>query len=179
MNIKAVDVFCGSKAGNNPIFETHTTELGYLLAEQNITIIYGGGNKGLMAAVANAALSKNGKVVGIIPKVLSEYEHQHNGLSELHIVDNMHMRKQMLYEKCDAAIILPGGFGTLDEVFEILTWNQLRIHNKKIFILNSAGFYDSIIAHIRKMFDEGFLYGDPYESVTILNEPADLLQYLV
>jgi hypothetical protein len=178
MDITAVDVFCGSKAGNNPIFEAHTTELGYLLAKKNITVIYGGGNKGLMAAVANAALAGNGKVVGIIPKVLSEVEHQHNGLSELHIVDNMHMRKQMLYEKCDAAIILPGGYGTLDEVFEILTWNQLRIHNKKIFILNSAGFYNNMIAHIRKMYEEGFLYSDPYESMTILQEPADLLQYL-
>ncbi|MBC7866591.1 MAG: TIGR00730 family Rossman fold protein [Gloeobacteraceae cyanobacterium ES-bin-316] len=178
MVINAVDVFCGSKAGNNPIFEAHTKELGYLLAEKNITIIYGGGNKGLMAAVANAALERNGKVVGIIPKVLSASEHQHDGLSELHIVDNMHMRKQMLYEKCDAAIILPGGYGTLDEVFEILTWNQLRIHNKKIFILNSAGFYDHMIAHINNMHQEGFLYGDPYENMTILKEPADLLAHL-
>ncbi|RYF84802.1 MAG: TIGR00730 family Rossman fold protein [Chitinophagaceae bacterium] len=178
MSIKAVDVFCGSKAGNNPIFVTHTTALGHLLAEKNITVIYGGGNKGLMAAVANAALEKNGKVIGIIPKALTEFEHQHDGLSELHIVDNMHIRKQMLYEKCDAAIILPGGYGTLDEVFEILTWNQLRIHNKKIFILNSGGFYDHMIAHIAKMYEEGFLYTDPYESVTILNEPQDLLQYL-
>ena len=178
MAISAVDVFCGSRAGNNPIFEKHTKELGYLLAEKNITIIYGGGNKGLMAAVANAALEKNGKVVGIIPKVLSEWEHQHEGLTELHIVENMHVRKQLLYEKCDAAVILPGGYGTLDEVFEILTWNQLRIHNKKIFFLNSGGFYDHLLAHINKMQEEGFLYGDPFESMTILNEPLDLLQYL-
>lgn len=138
MAIKAIDVFCGSKAGNNPLFEAHTSQLGYLLAQNNITVIYGGGNKGLMAAVANATLEKNGKVIGIIPKLLSEWEHQHNGLTELHIVENMHSRKELLYEKCDAAIILPGGYGTLDEVFEILTWNQLRIHNKKIFILNSG-----------------------------------------
>jgi uncharacterized protein (TIGR00730 family) len=177
MVIKAVDVFCGSKAGNNPIFEKHTKELGYLLAEKNITVIYGGGNKGLMAAVANAALEKNGKVVGIIPKVLSEWEHQHDGLTELHIVENMHVRKQLLYEKCDAAVILPGGYGTLDEVFEILTWNQLRIHNKKIFFLNSGGFYDHLLAHIRKMHQEGFLYNDPVEIMTIINEPADLLKY--
>ena len=178
MAIKAIDIFCGSKSGNNPLFEEHTRQLGILLAEKNITIIYGGGNKGLMAAVANAALEKDGKVIGIIPKMLSEFEHQHDGLTELHIVETMHNRKQMLYEKCDAAIILPGGYGTLDEVFEILTWNQLRIHNKKIFILNSGGFYDHLIAHIQKMYQEGFLYGDPYETMTILNEPADVLQYL-
>lgn len=178
MSIKAIDIFCGSKTGNNPLFEEHTKQLGYLLAERNITIIYGGGNKGLMATVANAALEKNGKVVGVIPKVLSEWEHQHNGLTELHIVDTMHSRKEMLYEKCDAAIILPGGYGTLDEVFEILTWNQLRIHDKKIFFLNTDGFYDHLLAHIQMMKKEGFLYIDPYESMTILREPADLLPYL-
>ena len=178
MTIKAIDIFCGSKTGNNPLFEEHTKQLGALMAERNITIVYGGGNKGLMAAVANAALEKNGKVVGIIPKVLSEWEHQHNGLTELHIVDTMHSRKEMLYEKCDAAIILPGGYGTLDEVFEILTWNQLRIHSKKIFFLNTGGFYDHLFAHIQMMKTEGFLYLDPYESMTILNEPADLLAFL-
>jgi len=178
MTIKAIDIFCGSKTGNNPLFEEHTKQLGALLAERNITIVYGGGNKGLMAAVANAALEKNGKVVGIIPKVLSEFEHQHKGLTELHIVDTMHSRKEMLYEKCDAAIILPGGYGTLDEVFEILTWNQLRIHSKKIFFLNTGGFYDHLFAHIQMMKTEGFLYVDPYESMTILNEPADLLAFL-
>jgi uncharacterized protein (TIGR00730 family) len=178
MTIKAIDVFCGSKTGNNPIYEEHSRQLGYLLAENNIIIIYGGGNKGLMAAVANAALEKNGKVIGIIPKVLTDSEHQHDGLTELHIVETMHNRKEMLYEKCDAAIILPGGFGTLDEVFEILTWNQLGIHNKKIFFLNSGGFYDHLIAHIKIMRQENFLYGHPDETITILNEPADLLKYL-
>jgi uncharacterized protein (TIGR00730 family) len=127
-----------------------------MLAEKNISIIYGGGNKGLMAAVANAALEKNGKVIGIIPKVLKDWEHQHNGLTELHIVETMHTRKQLLYEKCDAAIILPGGYGTLDEVFEMLTWNQLSIHNKKIFFLNSDGFYDHLVAHIKRMMQEDF-----------------------
>lgn len=178
MAIKAIDIFCGSKSGNNPLFEQHTAELGHILAENNITIVYGGGNKGLMAAVANAALDKNGKVIGIIPRVLRDSEHQHEGLTELHIVETMHHRKEMLYEKCDAAIILPGGYGTLDEVFEILTWNQLRIHSKKIFFLNSGGFYDHLIAHIQKMQQEGFLYVPPIETMTILNEPTELLQYL-
>ena len=178
MAIRAVDVFCGSKNGANPVFEAHTRALGALLGQNNISIIYGGGNQGLMAAVANAALDEGGKVVGIIPKILSAWEHQHNGLTELHIVENMHARKGMLYEKCDAAIILPGGYGTLDEVFEILTWNQLRIHNKKIFFLNSEGFYDHLLAHIKKMFEEGFLYTDPFQTLTILTHPDELLEYL-
>ena len=133
MVIQSIAVFCGSKSGNNPLFEAQTRQLGYLLADKKVTVIYGGGNKGLMGAIANAALERGGKVIGIIPKMLSDLEHKHEGLSELTIVDSMHIRKQMLYEKCDAAIILPGGYGTMDEVFEMLTWNQLSIHNKKIF----------------------------------------------
>lgn len=178
MSIKAIAVFCGSKAGSNPIFEAHTRELGKLLAEKNVTVIYGGGNKGLMGAIANSSLENNGKVVGIIPKLLSDLEHQHQGLSELTVVDSMHIRKQMLYEKCDAAIILPGGYGTMDEVFEMLTWNQLSIHDKKIFFLNSDGFYDHLIAHIQQMENEDFLYGRPDEKMAILKDPQDILAYL-
>ena len=125
----AIAVFCGSRSGTNPVYEEHTRQLGKLLAENGITIIYGGGSRGLMGAVANAALEAGGKVVGILPELLKETEHLHENLTELYIVDSMHSRKIMLYEKCDAAIILPGGYGTLDEVFELLTWNQLNIHN--------------------------------------------------
>ena len=178
MPIQSLAVFCGSKTGNNPLFVAHTKELGHLLASKNITVIYGGGNKGLMAAVANAALEMNGKVIGIIPKVLTDWEHQHTGLTELIVVETMHIRKQMLYEKADAAIVLPGGYGTLDEVFEMLTWNQLNIHDKKIFFLNSGGFYDHLIAHIHLMHRENFLYDDPDKKMTVLNEPSELLKYL-
>ncbi len=178
MEINAIAVFCGSKSGGNPLFEAHTRELGAMLAKEKIKIIYGGGNKGLMGAIANSALEENGIVLGIIPKILSDREHLHNGLSEITIVETMHQRKKLLYEKCDAAIILPGGFGTLDEVFELLTWNQLNIHNKKIFILNTAGFYDALIQHIENMQNEGFLYGLPADSMTILKTPEELLPYL-
>lgn len=178
MSINSIAVFCGSRNGNNPLYKLHSTALGHILAEKNITLIYGGGNKGLMAAIANAVLEKNGKVTGIIPKLLSDWEHQHDGLTELLVVESMHIRKQLLYEKCDAALILPGGYGTLDEVFEMLTWNQLNIHDKKIFILNSGGFYDHLIAHIHKMKDEDFLYGHPDTKMTVLVEPSDLLTYL-
>lgn len=178
MEIRAIAVFCGSKTGCNPLFEEHTRELGRILAVNNITVIYGGGNKGLMAAIANASLENNGKVIGIIPKMLSGLEMQHDGLTELLVVETMHIRKQLLYEKCDAAIILPGGYGTLDEVFEMLTWNQLEIHNKKIFFLNTGNFYDHLLAHIHAMQKEQFLYGPAEEKITVLSEPSDIQKFL-
>ena len=174
MSIKSIAVFCGSKSGNNPLFVEHAKQLGYTLAEKNITLIYGGGNKGIMGEIASAALEKNGKVIGIIPKILTEWEHQHQGISELHEVADMHIRKRMLYEKCDAAIILPGGYGTMDEMFEILTWNQLNIHDKKIIIMNSGGFYDHLILHLQAMESENFLYNKIVDKLTIISEPAEL-----
>jgi uncharacterized protein (TIGR00730 family) len=178
MAITSLAVFCGSKSGNNPLFQEQAAQLGKLLAQKNISLIYGGGNKGIMGAVANATLENNGTVIGIIPEVLLAWEAQHTGITELIVVDNMHTRKKMLYEKCDAAIILPGGFGTLDELFEMLTWNQLNIHNKKIFILNSAGFYNHLIAHAQQMQQEGFLYDKVEDRLTVLSTPDELAEYL-
>ena len=174
MIFQSIAVFCGSKAGNNILFAEQASTLGYLLAEKNITLIYGGGNKGLMAAVANAVLGKGGKVTGIIPQILTEWEHQHEGITELIVVESMHVRKRMLYEKCDAAVILPGGYGTLDELFEMLTWNQLSIHDKPIFILNIDGFYDGLLTHINKMLAEDFLYRKLENSFTVVNKPEDI-----
>ena len=174
MGYESMAVFCGSKVGNNKLFATHATQLGYLLAKKNITLIYGGGNKGLMASVANAVLEKGGRVTGIIPHVLSTREHQHEGITELIVVESMHVRKRMLYEKCDAAIVLPGGYGTLDELFEMLTWNQLSIHDKHIYILNTDGFYDGLLLHIHKMLAEGFLYTDLTKTFTVVNNPEDI-----
>jgi uncharacterized protein (TIGR00730 family) len=176
--IKSIAVFCGSKSGLNLLFEEHAKQLGYLLAQQNITLIYGGGNKGLMGAVANAVLEKSGHVIGIIPQLLTDREHSHKGISELIIVDNMHIRKQLLYDKCDAAIILPGGFGTLDEFYEMLTWNQLSIHNKQIFILNTDGFYNHLLTHNITMQQQGFLYDKIEDRITILETPGQLISFL-
>lgn len=174
MSIQSLAVFCGSKTGNNPLFVKHAIEVGYMLAKKNVTLIYGGGNRGVMGAVANAVLQKNGRVIGIIPKVLTEWEHQHLGLTELHEVADMHVRKRMLYEKCDAALILPGGYGTMDELFEILTWNQLNIHDKKIIILNSDGFYDHLFLLLKKMEEEKFLYDKIINKLTIIHTPGEL-----
>ena len=178
MAITSLAVFCGSKSGVNPLFEMHATALGHIMADKNITLIYGGGNKGIMGAIANAVLGKNGKVTGIMPQLLTDLEHSHHGITELIVVDSMHIRKKMLYEKCDAAIILPGGFGTLDELFELLTWNQLNIHSKAIFILNSAGFYDHLIAHAKTMEQENFLYDKIEDRITILSSPEEISAFL-
>lgn len=171
-------VFCGSKAGNNIAYVNDASALGTILAKNNITLIYGAGNKGIMGAVANGVLDNSGKAIGIIPTLLQEQEHMHLQLTETHVVADMHIRKKMLYEKADAAIILPGGHGTMDELFEMLTWNNLKIHQKQIFILNSAGFYNNLIAHINTMYAEGFLYNKPIDDIIILQNPEDIIAYL-
>ena len=178
MNIRSIAVFCGSHSGHNPIFTRHAAELGKLIAYLKIKLIYGGGNKGLMGAVANAVLAHEGEVMGVIPEVLVEWEQQHRGLSELAIVPDMHTRKKMMYDRSDAAIILPGGFGTLDELFEMLTWNQLKIHDKKIYVLNSAGFYDHLNKHLHLLQKEGFLYDSLEERILFCDTPVELFNRL-
>ena len=154
------------------------TELGKILAENKVAVIYGGGKKGLMGCIADTAMQYGGIVRGVIPQVLVNFEHQHESLTELLIVEDMHQRKRKLYELCDAALILPGGFGTLDEMFEIITWNQLTIHDKKIFILNSGDFYSHLVGHLQTMKEEGFLYSNLDGCITIINEPQDFIKYL-
>jgi len=158
MKIKSLTVFCGSKPGKNPAFEKMAKALGSWLANEQITLIYGGGNKGLMGALANACLAQEGKVIGIMPKLLLEWEAQHTGLTELMVTETMHERKLLLYEKGEAALVLPGGLGTFDELFEMLVWNNLSIHEKKIVLFNYEGFYDPLVEMINKMEEEGFLY---------------------
>ncbi len=158
MKINTVTVFCGSKPGNDKAYVAAAENLGVLLAQNGITLVYGGGNKGIMGALANACLQAGGKVTGIIPKLLLEWEAQHEGLTELIVTESMHARKLLLYEKCDLAVILPGGMGTLDELFEMLTWNNLKIHNKKVYIINVNGYYDAMIQLLDSMDTNGFMY---------------------
>jgi hypothetical protein len=174
MNIKSVVVFCGSQNGNNSLYAQHANEIGKLIALSKLKLIYGGGKRGLMGVVADAVLTNDGHVVGIIPELLSEREHQHKQLTELAIVADMHTRKRMLYERGDVAIILPGGFGTLDELFEMLTWNQLKLHDKKIFVLNSAGFYDHLLKHLQHAQKEGFLYDNMEDKIIFCETPAEI-----
>ncbi len=171
-------VFCGSKSGASEEFERDAIELGKLIGEHNITLIYGGGRKGLMGAVADAVMQHDGRVVGIIPELLIGWEQQHTGISDLQIVQDMHARKKIMYDMCDVAVILPGGYGTLDEMFEMLTWNTLKIHTKKLVLLNTAGFYNNLIAHIKQMEQSGFLYENWEERIEVLESPQAIFHAL-
>jgi len=178
MSITSLAIFCGSKNGTRTAYSDDAAALGKLLAEENVTMIYGGGKRGLMGCVADHSMQNGGIVRGVIPKVLVDWESQHEGITELLVVEDMHQRKRKLYELCDAALILPGGFGTLDELFEILTWNQLSIHDKRIFILNTEGFYNHLLLHLEVLKTEGFLYGNLNEQLTIINTPDEIRPYL-
>ena len=179
MKIKCLAVFCGSKSGKDRVYEKHASDLGKMMSENNISLVYGGGNKGLMGTVANAVMENGGKVIGIIPEILMQWEHGHEGITELIVVKDMHIRKKMMYDQCDAAIILPGGNGTLDEMFEMLTWNTLNIHDKKIVLLNSNGYYTHLMAHIEMMDIQGFLYENWRDRLIVCNSPEEIISYLV
>ena len=150
-------VYCGSKPGADPQFAKAAVDVGRWIAEQGGQLVYGGGSGGLMGIVANAALEAGGRVIGVIPKALVEKEWAHHGCTELHIVDNMHERKRMMAEKSDAFLALPGGIGTLEELFEVWTWRQLGYHVKPVGLLNVAGYYDGMLAFLRNAVTQGFL----------------------
>ncbi|HMO31977.1 MAG TPA: TIGR00730 family Rossman fold protein [Lacibacter sp.] len=173
-SIRSLAVFCGSRSGADPLYEQHARELGTQLARNGITLVYGGGSKGLMGAVADAVMEGGGTVIGVIPEVLVQWEHQHEGITQLHVVPDMHTRKKRMYELCDAALVLPGGNGTLDELFELLTWNTLQIHNKPIFLLNSNGYYRHLAAHMEQMYRQEFLYEPPADRMLMVDNPAQL-----
>ena len=155
--MKAVCVYCGSKAGKHPVHAERAATLGTRLANENLALVYGGGNVGLMGVLADAALAAGGEVIGVIPEQLVGWEVAHRGLSRLEIVANMHERKARMFDLSDGFIALPGGFGTLDEMFEMLTWRQLGLGDKPCAFLDVDGFYAPLIAMMDRMVDEGFL----------------------
>lgn len=155
--MKRITVFCGSSFGNTSVYESQAVLLGQTLAKQQIGLVYGGAKVGLMGAVADGALNEGGEVIGILPHFLSTKEIAHEGLTELILVDSMHERKTKMHELCDAVIALPGGFGTMEELFEMLTWAQLGLHKKPIGLLNVSGFYDPLIHLVNTMTEQGFL----------------------
>jgi len=171
-----IAVFCGSKTGTDPQLIADAAELGRLLAVNGFDIVYGGSSVGIMGAVANAAISHGANVTGVIPEVLIAWEQQHQGLTDLIITKDMHIRKKMMYEMCAAAIILPGGFGTLDELFDMLTWNQLSIHDKKIYLLNTGGFYDHLMLHLESLETKGFLYDPIYTRLKHYQQPLHVVE---
>ncbi len=178
MSIRSLAVFCGSQNGNNALYVQHAARLGEVMAANDVTLIYGGGTAGLMGSIADAVMAKNGKVVGVIPQVLVTWERQHRGITQLIVAEDMHVRKKTIYSMCDAALVMAGGFGTLDELFEILTWNQLGIHDKRLFLLNSGGCYTHLIKHLQHMQEEKFLYDKLEDKIVVLDEPADLQKHL-
>jgi uncharacterized protein (TIGR00730 family) len=155
--VRNIAVFCASANGEHPAYKTVAQELGRTLATHNVGLIYGGAKVGLMSAVAEAALAANGRVTGVIPEVLVDLEVAHRGLTELHVTNTMHTRKALIGEKADAFIALPGGFGTFEELFEVLAWHTLKLHAKPIVLLNINCFYDQLITFLDHCVAEGML----------------------
>ncbi|KFF05457.1 LOG family protein [Flavobacterium reichenbachii] len=173
--MKRITVFCGSSFGTEEIYKEQAALLGKALAEQNIELVYGGANVGLMGAVADGTLNAGGKVIGVLPDFLRSKEIAHTNLTELILVESMHERKTKMNDLCDGVIALPGGFGTLEELFEMLTWAQLGLHKKPIAILNINGFYDSLIELTKVMVEKGLLKDVNQEMLLVSENIDDLL----
>ncbi len=156
VSISSVCVYCGSANDTPPFYQQTATDIGRELAQRKFRVVYGGGRVGLMGLVADAALRAGGEVVGIIPEHIRAREIQHTGLTELHVVPDMHTRKRMMVERADAFVVLPGGLGTLDETFEILTWKKLRLHNKPVVIFNLDGYWNPLLALVERTVQDGF-----------------------
>jgi hypothetical protein len=171
-------VYCGSRPGADPRFAQSANDTGAVIGRRGWELVYGGGKVGLMGMVADATLAAGGTVYGVIPKNLMDKEVGHTGLTELHVVDNMHTRKTMMFERADAFVALPGGIGTFEELFEIWTWYQLGMHHKPFGLLNVAGYYDPLIAMLDGMVAQGFLNPAVRELLHVGTDAKELLQRL-
>ena len=168
--VNALCVYCGSSTGHDPRHGATAVALGQLMARENITLVYGGGRVGLMGIVADAALAAGGRVIGVIPTLLKTAELAHTGLTELIAVETMHDRKLRMFEIADAFAILPGGLGTLDEAFEIITWRQLGLHDKPILLIDSGGYWQPFRALLAHVIDGGFARPETAQLVTVVDE---------
>lgn len=177
---KSVCVFCGASNNVPKKFLDIGAEFGKILAARDITLVYGGGDCGVMGAIANASLKTKGHVTGVFPVSLRNIENEHQSLSEIIIVNTMHERKQCMFDRTDAFVIFPGGFGTMDEMFEILTWKQLQLHNKPVVIFNYQGYWDPLIALMKNIIETGFAKPETatyYHVVTELEQILDVLEF--
>lgn len=174
----SVCVYCGSRPGIDEAYAEAARLTGQVIGQRGWQLVYGGGKVGLMGIVADAVLAAGGRVVGVIPRKLREREVGHSELSEIHVVDTMHQRKQMMAERADAFLALPGGIGTLEELFEVWTWRQIGYHDQPIGLLNVAGFYDGLLGFMRHTVEAGFLEQKQLESLHVGDEPAALLERL-
>lgn len=177
--MKSIVVYCGSRKGNRPAYAQSAHILGKTLAEKNIRLVYGGGNVGLMGITADSTMLHGGEVLGIIPGFLNQLEVGHNGITELRVVENMHQRKLMMHEESEGIITLPGGFGTMEEIFEMLTWGQLGMHQKPIGVLNVEGYYNDLIAQADRMVEDDFLSERNREMLIVESDPIRLIESLM
>jgi len=177
--IRSICVFCGSNSGARPQYADAARALGTLLARQRIGIVYGGGHVGMMGHVADAALAAGGNVVGVIPKHLMRPEVAHQHLDELIVVESMHVRKRTMSERADAFVVLPGGFGTFEEMFEMVTWLQLRLHSKPVGLVNCLGYFDHLLAFLRHATDEGFIRPQHRGLLLVESSPSALIDRML
>jgi uncharacterized protein (TIGR00730 family) len=171
----SVAVYCGSRFGDSPAFADAARTLGELIGRGGATLVYGGGRVGLMGTVADAVMESGGQVVGVIPQALMDREVGHVGLTELHVVQTMHERKQLMAERADAFISLPGGIGTLEELYEVWSWQQLGYHDKPVALLNVEGYYDALLEFHRVMHARGFVSDAQFNALLVETDPARLL----
>lgn len=174
----SVCVYCGSRHGARPEYAEAARALGRAIGERGWQLVYGGGAVGLMGEVADAVLAAGGRVVGVIPDTLMKREVGHRGLHELHVVPTMHLRKQMMAERADAFVALPGGIGTLEELYEVWTWRQLGYHDQPIGLLNVAGYFDGLLRFMQTSVDEGFLAPAQQQVLQVGSDAVELLQRL-
>ncbi len=176
--MKTLCVYCGSNAGNDPAYAAQARALGARMADDGIALVYGGGNVGLMGIVADAVLAGGGEVIGVSPQQLVDWEVAHRGLSRLEVVDSMHARKARMFDLADGFVALPGGFGTLDEMFEMLTWRQLGLGKKPCAFLDVAGFWDPLMAMLDRMVAARFLHPEQRGDMWHGGEIDDLLRWM-
>ena len=170
----SVCVFCGSQVGSDPAFVTAAVEATGLLMDGDHTIVYGGGSTGIMGVVADEVLGRSGSIIGVIPKALATVELMHTDVDDMRVVADMHERKSLMHDLADAYLILPGGYGTLEELFEAVCWNQLGFHESPVAILNTNGFYDGLVTLIDRMLSEGFVHAPHRQLIRILEKPSEL-----
>lgn len=176
--MKSICIFCGANFNGDPLLKHAIEQLAEVMVSRDITLVFGGGKVGVMGLIADGILNRGGKAIGVIPQFLMDKEVGHTSLTELHIVDNMHQRKQMMNDLCDGIITLPGGLGTLEEFFEVLTWLQLGLHNHPIGLLNTGGYYDSLLKQLDVMVEQKFLKPANRELVITSGDPIELVKLM-
>jgi uncharacterized protein (TIGR00730 family) len=179
MRLKRVAVYCGSANGSDPLFLAEAGALGSAIAGAGLGLVYGGASVGLMGAVADAALAGGAEVIGVLPEILSGSEIAHRGLTRLEMVPTMHERKARMVKLADAFLMLPGGYGTLDEMMEIVTWKQLRLHAKPCVLINTAGYWDGLLAFLDRAVDAGFLKAENRRLLEVVATAAEAVQVAV